>query len=408
MKCRFCGNQLSHVFVDLGSAPPSNAFLQKQDLDKAELYFPLKVFVCENCFLVQIDEYKKSTEIFDFDYVYLSSTSEMWIDHTRRYVEMIVARLGLNKMSRVIEIGSNDGYLLQFVGEKGIPCLGIEPAGAAAEIARRKGIRVIEKFFGTSVSRELARDGETADLVIGNNVLAHVPDINDFVQGLKTILKPHGSITLEFPHLMRLIDNNQLDTIYHEHFSYLSLGTVTTIFSKHGLEVYDVEEIPTHGGSIRIYARHAGIGAGAACPTVDALLSGERAKGMESIGYYLEFKNRVLKTKIDFLKFLITSCENGKRVAAYGAAAKGNTLLNFCGVKSDLIDFVVDAAQSKQGRYLPGSHIPVVAEGRLREEKPDYIVIFPWNIKSEILAQLSYVREWGAKFVVAVPCLSIL
>lgn len=394
--------------MDLGAAPPSNAFLGEKDLDEPERYYPLKVYVCEECFLVQIDEYKKSDEIFTKDYVYLSSISTTWLEHSNRYAEMIIQRLNLDRSSSVLEIASNDGYLLQYFLQKRIPCYGIEPAIGSAAIAKKKGIPVIEKFFSSALARELRGHGKTVDLVIGNNVLAHVPNINDFVKGLRIILKPGGTVTMEFPHLMRLVENHQFDTIYHEHFSYLSFGTAQRIFKYHDLLLYDVEEIPTHGGSLRIYARHVDNGAMDVSRRVQVLLERERDEGACSIDYYLKFKDNALKIKLDFIEFLIDSRRKGKKVAAYGAAAKGNTLLNFCGVKKDLIDFVVDAAPTKQGRYLPGSHVPVVSEEALRRERPDYIVVFPWNIKEEILSNLHYVKEWGGKFVIAIPELTLL
>ncbi len=403
MNCRFCAKPLSIVFIDLVSSPPSNSFLKKEALNEPESYFPLKVFVCKECFLVQVDEYKKSSEIFSKDYVYLSSTSRLWLEHSRRYVDMIVPRLHLDGNSLIVEIASNDGYLLQYFVQKNIPCLGIEPASGTAALAKKKGIPVIEEFFGTLLSRRLSSEGKLADLILGNNVLAHVPDINDFVTGLANLLKPGGTITMEFPHLMQLVENNQFDTIYHEHFSYLSLSTVQSIFRAHGLEIYDVDELETHGGSLRIFARHQEFSELPVSDRVEALARKEKDAGMGSMAYYLKFRERALKVKLDFLSFLLEAKQKGKKIAAYGAAAKGNTLLNFCGVKNDLIDFVVDAAPSKIGLYLPGSHIPVVTEAVLKREKPDYVVVLPWNIKSEIVEQLNYIREWNAKFVLAVP-----
>jgi SAM-dependent methyltransferase len=320
---------------------------------------------------------------------------------------MIIPKIGLNERSRVIEIASNDGYLLQYFKEKHIPCFGIEPTECTARAAREKGIEVVEEFFGTALAEKFLKDGKTADLVLGNNVLAHVPDINDFVEGLKIILKPMGVITMEFPHLMQLVDNNQFDTIYHEHFSYLSLGTVRDIFRAHELEVYDVEELPTHGGSLRIYARHAASGNSEFSKGFAAVLEKEKQAGMNRLDYYLNFKDKVEKVKLSFLDFLVREKKAGKKIAAYGAAAKGNALLNYCGIKSDVIDFVVDAAPSKQGRFLPGSHIPVVKEDVLKAKKPDYVIILPWNIKDEIMAQLDYIKSWGGKFVVAIPRLEI-
>lgn len=403
MKCRFCRKKLRNIFLDLVFSPPSNSFLKKEQLDEPESFYPLKVYVCDKCFLVQIEEYKNCEEIFSDDYVYFSSFSKTWLAHSKKYVEMIIPKITLNKSSRVIEIASNDGYLLQYFQEREIPCFGIEPTGCTARAAREKGIKVLEDFFGEALAKKLSEEGKKADLVLGNNVLAHVPDINDFVEGLKTLLKPKGVITMEFPHLMQLVANNQFDTIYHEHFSYFSLGTVKEIFRKHSLKIYDVEELPTHGGSLRIYACHDKQGSSEISSNVEAVIEKEKQAGMNSLDYYLGFKVRVEKVKLDFLGFIVKEKMAGRKIAGYGAAAKGNTLLNYCGVKNDLIDFVVDAAPSKQGRYLPGSHIPVVQEEILKREKPDYIIILPWNIKDEIMTQLDYIKSWGGKFVVAIP-----
>ena len=407
MNCRFCGRTLQHVFIDLGTAPPSNSFLEERQLGQPETYYPLRVFVCDGCFLVQTEDYKKSSEIFTGDYVYFSSISTTWIEHCRGYVETITARLGLDRQSRVIEIASNDGYLLQFFVQKGVPCIGVEPTSCTAAAARKKGIRVIERFFDSGLARELAQRNEAADLVIGNNVLAHVPEINDFVEGVRTVLKPTGTATFEFPHLLRLIESNQFDTIYHEHFSYFSLGSVSRIFSAHGLAVYDVEELPTHGGSLRVYAKPSENEAPQVSDKVRKLLTREIEIGMEDIAFYGGFKERVLQTKIEFTGFLLKAKRERRRVVGYGAAAKGNTLLNFCGIKSDLIEYVVDASLSKQGRYLPGSRIPVVKEEALKRDKPDYVIVFPWNIEQEITEQLRYVRSWGGRFVTVIPTLQV-
>jgi SAM-dependent methyltransferase len=407
MRCRFCQKELTHVFADLGTAPPTNSFLKQKQLEEGEIYYPLKVFVCDNCFLVQIDEVKCSVEIFSDEYVYFSSVSKSWLGHSKRYVETMTSRLGLNMDSLVIEIASNDGYLLQYVKEKGIPCLGIEPTTCTANVATAKGIPVIDKFFGTELALYLKNKGQQADLLLGNNVLAHVPDINDFVAGLKIALKPNGTITMEFPHLMRLIEGKQFDTIYHEHFSYLSFGTVCRIFDTHGLKIYDVEELPTHGGSLRIFAKHAENNVISISDNVINLLSEEKRHGMTTLDYYNNFSLSMEKIKIDFLRFLIDRKASGEHVAAYGAAAKGNTLLNFCGIKADLIDFVSDRAESKQGKYLPGSRIPVYSENEIKKRKPDYIVIFPWNIRDEIENQLDYVKNWNGKFVTIIPELKI-
>lgn len=398
MKCRFCSTELKHELIDLLNSPPSNSYLTAQELNEPEVYYPLKIYVCDNCFLVQIDEYKKSGEIFDKNYAYFSSFSSSWLAHSKNYVDMITERLGLTDSSMVIEIASNDGYLLQYFLEKNIPCTGIEPTASTAAASREKGIKVIEEFFGENLATTLSK----ADLILGNNVLAHVPDINDFVKGLKIVLKPGGTVTMEFPHLLNLINLSQFDTIYHEHFSYLSLYTVEQIFRKQGLIIYDVEEIFTHGGSLRIYAAHEGSGM-KVNSRVDNLLKKERDAGLDSLAGYKGLQGKARKIKMDFLNFLLKADLDGRIVAGYGAAAKGNTLLNYCGVKNDLIKFVVDASPSKQGKYLPGSHIPVVNEAEIKKIKPDYIVIFPWNIKDEIGKQLAYVKEWGCGFVTAIP-----
>ena len=407
MKCRFCNNPLTHEFIDLVNAPPSNSFLTKEQLNEPEVFYPLKLFVCDKCFLVQIDEYKKLDDIFNQDYAYFSSFSTSWLDHAKKYVDMIANRLGLSATSHVMEIASNDGYLLQYFKEKQIPCLGIEPSANTAQAAREKGVETLEEFFRADLAEKLSQKGKKADLIIGNNVLAHVPDINDFVKGLKIALKSGGVITMEFPHLMRLIEENQFDTIYHEHFSYLSFHTVGCIFAKHGLVLFDVEELITHGGSLRIYARHDEDESKSVTPNVADLLEKEAARGMQKLDYYLDFQQKADKVKYELLSFLIEQKRQGKKVVAYGAAAKGNTLLNYCGVKKDLIEFVVDVSPYKQGKFLPGSHIPVVAEKEIKITKPDYVLILPWNIKDEIMNQLNYIRNWGGKFVVAVPKLKV-
>ena len=408
MKCRFCQNQLTHEFIDLVNSPPSNSFLSIDELNQPEVFYPLKLFVCDKCFLVQIDEYKKSEEIFSDKYAYFSSFSSTWLEHARQYVEMIAPRLGLNQESLVVEIGSNDGYLLQYFKEKNIPCLGIEPAERTAEVAREKGIEVITEFFGVRLAQKLAKQGRQANLVVGNNVFAHVPDINDFVKGLKVLLGKDGVITLEFPHLMRLIEENQFDTIYHEHFSYLSYHTVSRIFSEHGLVLFDVDELPTHGGSLRIYAGHQEDRSKRLSGSVEALHEKESAAGMGDLSYYLGFQDKANKVKYELLSFLLAQKGEGKKVVAYGAAAKGNTLLNYCGIKKDLIEFVVDASPYKQGKFLPGSHVPVVREERIRELRPDYVLILAWNIKEEVMEQLRYVRDWGGRFVAPIPQVTVL
>ena len=407
MNCRHCKTFLSDVFIDLVNAPPSNSFLVEEDLVRPEIFYPLKVFVCRNCWLVQTDEMKSSSEIFNSEYAYYSSYSSTWIEHSRRFAEMICDRLSLNGNSQVIEIASNDGYLLQFFKAKGIPCFGVEPAGGAADVARSKGIETIGDFFGRMLSSKFAEKGIIADLIVGNNVLAHTPDINDFVAGLPGILSPSGTVTMEFPHLLRLIENSQFDTIYHEHFSYLSLTAVSRIFMSFGLEIYDVEELTTHGGSLRIYARHAKISKSPPGSKVGSIISMEKKFGLFDLAVYYEFQKKANKIKYDFLDFLTDAAIGGKKIIGYGAAAKGNTLLNYCGVKKDMISFVVDASPAKQGKFLPGSHIPVVAENEIKKFQPDFVIIFPWNISEEIMSQIEYIREWGGKFVITIPKLKI-
>jgi hypothetical protein len=408
MQCRFCKAELKHVFIDLGHSPASNSFLSKEQLNEPETFFPLKVFTCDKCYLVQVDEYKKSDAIFNNQYVYFSSYSTSWLKHAKSYTELMTKRFGYNDQSLVIEVASNDGYLLQYFHEKKIPVLGIEPTANTAEVAISKGIKSVVDFFGVRLAKQLSAEGIKADLLLGNNVLAHVPDIIDFVGGMKIILKEGGVVTMEFPHLMQLVDNNQFDTIYHEHFSYLSFHTVKKIFSSQGLEMFDVEEIPTHGGSLRIYAKHQEDNSKAIAPSVAGLLQKESAKGLDELSYYDDFQKRAFTVKLDLIDFLSTKKRAGKKVAAYGAAAKGNTLLNYCGIKNDLIDFVVDASPHKQNKYLPASHIPVVNESILKEQQPDYVIILPWNLKNEIMEQLSYIRNWGGAFVIPIPALQIL
>ncbi|MEP6584373.1 MAG: class I SAM-dependent methyltransferase [Ginsengibacter sp.] len=408
MKCRFCGEELHHVFIDLVNSPASNSFITFEQLNAPETFYPLKVFTCGNCFLVQLDEYKKSDDIFNEDYVYFSSYSTSWLKHVEQYTDMMVDRFSYDENSLIVEIASNDGYLLQYFRKKNIPVLGIEPTENTARVARDRGIESISDFFGTALAQKLCEKNIKADLLLGNNVLAHVPDINDFVRGMKIILKAEGVITMEFPHLMQLVDNNQFDTIYHEHFSYLSFHSVSMIFESQGLVLFDVEEISTHGGSLRIFAKHEEDNSRDISPKVPALLHKEMEKGMTSLLWYSDFTRKALKVKLDLLAFLIKQKTENKKVAAYGAAAKGNTLLNYCGVKNDLIDYVVDANPNKQNKFLPASHIPVRDEMFLKKDKPDFIIIFPWNLKEEIIEQLSYAKEWGAKFVIPIPELQII
>lgn len=408
MNCRFCGHALTHEFVDLGFSPPSNSYLTSTQLNEPETFFPLKIMVCEKCFLVQIDEFAKHDDIFNADYAYFSSFSTSWLAHAKAYTEMMTKRFGLNSHSQVIEIASNDGYLLQYFKEQGIPVLGIEPTANTAAAAKEKGIESVVDFFGVRLATKLAGEGKKADVLLGNNVLAHVPDINDFVGGLKILLKENGIITFEFPHLLQLIDKNQFDTIYHEHFCYLSLVAVQQIFAKHGLVIFDVEEVTTHGGSLRIFAKHAEDFTKPIEGHVDAMVSKETNFGLKDLAIYQDYQQKAEKVKNDFTAFVIDAKSKGKKVAGYGAAAKGNTLLNFAGTKKDLLHFVVDASPHKQNKFLPGTHIPVYEEQKIKDEQPDYIVILPWNLKDEISKQLSYISEWGGKFVVAVPELQIL
>jgi 2-polyprenyl-3-methyl-5-hydroxy-6-metoxy-1,4-benzoquinol methylase len=407
MKCRFCHHELTHEFVDLVNSPPSNSFLTEEELNEPEAFYPLKLYVCGNCFLVQIDEYRKSEEIFCENYVYYSSFSKSWLEHARNYVEMITSRMELNSESFVMEVASNDGYLLQYFKKKGIPCLGIEPAKSTAQVARQKGIETITEFFGSKLAAQLVKQGTQSDLLIGNNVLAHVPNINDFVEGVKIALKPEGAATMEFPHLLHLVEETQFDTIYHEHFSYLSFHTVRRIFAEYGLELFDVEELPTHGGSLRIYAKHQEDERKDTSPRVQELLEKEKSIGMDRLAYYQNFQAKVDRVKYELLSLLIEQKRRGKKVVAYGAAAKGNTLLNYCGIKTDLIPFVVDASPHKQGRFLPCSHIPVVHEENIKKTQPDFVLILPWNIKDEIMDQLAYIRKWGGRFVLPIPKLAI-
>lgn len=406
MNCRHCAHPLEHVFLDLGFAPPSNAYLAAAELKAPEAYFPLKLFVCDKCWLVQTEDYASADELFREDYAYFSSTSKGWLEHAARYVEKMSAELALGAGSMVIEVASNDGYLLKNFVAAGIPCLGVEPTESTAVAAEALGIPVRREFFGRKLAEELVREGKAADLVLGNNVYAHVPDINDFTAGLKTVLKPGGTITLEFPHLLQLIEQNQFDTVYHEHYSYLSLYTVSRIFAQAGLRVWHVEQLPTHGGSLRVYGCHAD-DARLSLSAVYKLLDLEEERGLRRLDCYCAFQQRADRVKDDLLGFLIEQKRAGKKVAAYGAAAKGNTLLNYAGVKPDLLPYVCDAAPSKQGKYMPGSHIPILAPDVLAERRPDIVLILPWNIAAEVKVQNRHVREWGGVFVTAVPALVI-
>ena len=395
------------MLVDLGAAPPSNAFLTKLALKRPEKFFPLRVMVCESCWLVQAEAYSRAAELFNEEYAYFSSFSSEWLNHAEKYVHQMVERFGLTKVSMVGEVAANDGYLLQFVKEKGINCYGIEPTASTANAARQKGVEIVQDFLNVKLASELRQQGRIVDLLVANNVLAHVPDINDFSQACRMLLNTDGVFTCEFPHLLNLISQHQFDTIYHEHFSYLSFGTVVNIFAKNGLNVFDVEKLGTHGGSLRVYAQRSDTGKQAVDSRVESLVAEENNAGMTSIAFYKGFQEHAERVKNDFLKFLIEKKEDGKLVVGYGAAAKGNTLLNFAGVKSDLIKYVVDRSPHKQGKYMPGSRIPIVSEDRIKSDKPDYVVIFPWNLSEEIAEQLSYLSSNGTKFVTAVPQLLI-
>ena len=406
MNCRHCNHKLTYVFADLQTCPPSNAMVKPEQLNHPETYFPLKVFVCEKCWLVQVDELEKADAIFNNEYTYFSSFSTSWLQHAKKYTDYMTERFGFNSQSLVVEIASNDGYLLQYFKEKNIPVLGVEPTANTAKVAIEKGIENIVDFFGSNLAENKLK--AKADLVLGNNVLAHVPDINDFVKGVKIALKPNGVNTFEFPHLLQLVKHNQFDTIYHEHFSYLSLTNLVAIFATQGLDFFDVEELPTHGGSLRIFAKHKEDNSKTIEPSVAAMLAKEKAAGIDTLEYYQNFQSKVEKIKYDFIEFLINQKRAGKKVIGYGAAAKGNTLLNYCGIKgNDLIEYVVDASPYKQQKFLPGSRIPVLSKEEIEETKPDFIVIFPWNLTEEISQQLHYVKNWDCKFVIAIPELKI-
>ena len=407
MKCRYCGSVIDLTLVDLGSSPPSNAYLTKQTLHKPELWFPLRVMVCEQCWLVQTEDFADAHKLFNAEYAYFSSFSSGWLEHSKLYIADMVGRFGLNKNSHVVEIGANDGYLLQFVKARNIPCTGVEPTSSTAANAKAKGLSIVEKFLSVSLAKELVSQGKQADLIIANNVLAHVPDINDFVTSFTILLKKEGVATFEFPHLPKLIKEKQFDTIYHEHFSYLSLSAVNRIFLENGLNVFDVEEHPTHGGSLRVFAQRNDTAPHPQNIRVKKLLELESQAGVNTANYYLGFQAIANQVRDDFITFLLDIKRQGKTVVAYGAAAKGNTLLNYSGIRPDLIPYVVDRNPSKQGKYLPGSRIPITTENRIKEEKPDYILILPWNLKDEVINQLAYARKWGGQFVTAVPKLEI-
>jgi SAM-dependent methyltransferase len=408
VKCRHCNAALSLPFLDLGSAPPSNAYLSEAALRAPETWFPLRLMVCQSCWLVQTEDHAGREALFTEDYAYFSSFSTSWLAHSRAYVEAMRERFALGPHSLVSEVAANDGYLLQYVQAAGIPCFGVEPTASTAAAARAKGITIVERFFGVALADELVSEGRAVDLVAANNVLAHVPDINDFAAGFARLLKPRGVATFEFPHLLQMIAHSQFDTAYHEHYSYLSLTAVQRVFAANGLAVFDVQELPTHGGSLRVFAQRQDSAAHPTSPAVAAMLEREAAAGLTTALGYAGFQAQAERVKNDFMAFLIEARRAGQRVAAYGAAAKGNTLMNYCGVRPDLLGYVIDRNPAKAGKYMPGSRIPIVGEQRLREDRPDVIVILPWNLKTEVLAQLDYARAWGARFVTAVPHLEVL
>lgn len=406
--CRFCQTPLRQSFCDLGMSPLSNANLRSEQLNQMEPFYPLHAYVCDSCLLVQLESFETPDQIFNDRYAYFSSYSDSWLAHAKAYAENMATRFGLNPDSQVVEIASNDGYLLQYFVQKKIPVLGVEPAGNVASAAREKGVQTLEAFFGEDTATTLRNEGKSADLLLGNNVLAHVPDLNDFVAGLKILLKPRGVITMEFPHLLQLMQKNQFDTIYHEHFSYFSFATAEKVFAAHDLTLFNVDELSTHGGSLRVYARHAQEETQPVADTVNALRTQETQAGLDRLGGYLGFAEQVRETKRQLLEFLIGAKRDGKRIVGYGAPAKGNTLLNYCGIRTDFIDYTVDRSPHKQGVYLPGTHIPVRHPDEIARTQPDYIFILPWNLKEEIIEQLAYVREWGAKFVLPIPQVEVV
>ena len=400
--CRFCKTRLQHTFVDLGMSPLCESYLSSTQLNRMEPFYPLHVYVCSNCFLVQLEAYVSPEHIFS-DYAYFSSYSDSWLAHSQAYTSQMTERFSLDNSSLVVEVASNDGYLLQYFVQKGIPVLGIEPAANVAPEALKRGVPTLVKFFGTETARELAAAGKQADLLLGNNVLAQVPDLNDFVAGMKILLKPHGVITMEFPHLQRLMEENQFDTIYHEHFSYFSFLTAEKIFAAHGLTLFDVEELTTHGGSLRIFARHAEDSSHAVTSRVRDLRERETKLGYAQIETYSLFSDQVEETKRKLLEFLIEAKRSGKKIAGYGAPGKGNTLLNYCSIRTDFIDYTVDRNPHKHGKFLPGTHIPIYPPDQIQRTRPDYLLILPWNLKQEIMQQNAFIREWGGQFVVPIP-----
>jgi SAM-dependent methyltransferase len=405
--CRFCGTVLEHTFVDLGMSPLCESYVPADRVAAMERFYPLHAKVCQSCLLVQLEEFVTAEAIFS-EYAYFSSYSDSWVAHARDYVEMAVERFALAANSLVVELASNDGYLLQHVVERGIPALGIEPAANVACVARERGIETIVEFFGRDLAGQLAADGRSADLLVANNVMAHVPDLNDFVGGIEMVLAPGGVATIEVPHLLRLVESNQFDTIYHEHFSYFSLLTARKVLAAHGLELFDVDELKSHGGSLRLYAQRAGTGRQAVTSRVHELARRERGLGFDTLAAHSSFSRQVNETKWRLLEFLIARRREGKRIAGYGAPGKGNTLLNFCGIRTDLLEYTVDRNPYKQGQFLPGTHIPIRHPEALEQDRPDYILILPWNLKEEIVEQLAYAREWGARFVVPIPEVQVL
>ena len=406
-KCRFCGNLLRVSVADLGMSPVSNDNIKPEKLSAMEPFYPLHAYVCEHCWLVQLGQFQAADDIFSDEYAYFSSFSKSWLEHARQYSLKVIERFALDRDSQVVEIASNDGYLLRNFKDKGIKILGVEPCANVAEAAEKIGIPSLKKFFGVRTAEQMVEEGILADLVVGNNVLAHVPDLNDFVKGMKILLSPQGVITMEFPHLKKLIEFNQFDTMYHEHFSYFSLVTVERVFAEFGLTVFDVEEIPTHGGSLRIYARHDSDTGKPVLESVDILRDQEVAAGFRDTGIYTRFSEQVRETKRKLLSFLIETKRMGRTIVGYGAPAKGNTLLNYCGIRNDFIDYTVDLSPHKQGLYLPGTHLPIFSPDRINETKPDYVLILPWNLKDEVMSQMAHIREWGGQFVVPIPELQV-
>ncbi|MDT8993020.1 class I SAM-dependent methyltransferase [Curvibacter sp. APW13] len=408
MKCRHCGHELTRSFLDLGTAPASNAYLDESNLRSSEMWHPLRLLVCESCWLVQTEDYASREDLFSPDYAYFSSYSSSWLAHAKGYVDAMVERYALDACSRVVEVAANDGYLLQYVQERGIPCYGIEPTHSTAEAARSRGLSIYESFFGVELATSLALNGLTADLMVANNVLAHVPDINDFLRGFALLLKPDGVATFEFPHLLRMVQESQFDTVYHEHYSYLSLHCLEQIFLRNGLQVFDVEQLTTHGGSLRLHTQRSDAGRRPVASAVPSLIAQERAAGIDSQAFYADFQARAIELKCQLLTFLLQARSAGQRVGAYGAAAKGNTLLNFAGVRPDLLPYVVDRNPAKQGKYLPGSRIPIVNEDHLRADRPDWVLLLPWNLETELREQLAYVEDWGGKLITTVKVGEVL